>query len=98
MSGFSRAIAWLVVSLRWPIVLAWIVATIAAVVFLPSLQETGGETSLLGLVPKDAESIETGIRSAELFEIPVIAHTHVVQRDSEGLSEDALGRVASAPT
>ena len=94
MSGFSRAAAWLIVRLRWPIVLAWLAATAAVVLYLPSLQEAGRETSLVGLVPKHAESIEAGIRSAKLFSVPVVTHTHVVQRNPEGLSEQALGRVA----
>ena len=94
MSGFTRVAAWLIVRLRWPIVLAWIVATIAGLVYLPSLQDAGDETSLIGLVPEDAESIETGLRSAELFDVPVITHTHVVQRNSNGLSPAAARRVA----
>ena len=94
MSVFSRGAAWTIVRLRWPIVLAWAAAAVAVVVYLPSLDEAGGETSLVGLVPKDAESIETGRRSAELFDVPVITHTHVVQRNPEGLSEAALKRVA----
>ena len=93
MSGFSRVAAWLIVRLRWPIVLAWLAATAAVVLYLPSLQDAGRETSLVGLVPKNAESIEAGIRSAKLFSVPVVTHTHVVQRDPEGLSEQALGRV-----
>jgi putative drug exporter of the RND superfamily len=94
VSGFSRATAWLIVRLRWPILLAWIAATIAGVVYLPSLQDAGDETSLIGLVPEDAESIETGLRSAELFDVPVITHTHVVQRNPNGLSPAAARRVA----
>lgn len=94
MSFFSRAAAWTIVRLRWPIVLAWIAAAVAVVAYLPSLEESGGETSLVGLVPKDAESIATGVRSAELFDVPVITHTYVVQRNPDGLSEPALKRVA----
>lgn len=94
MSTFSRAAAWTIVRLRWPVVLAWIAAAVAVVAYLPSLEESGGETSLVGLVPKDAESIATGVRSAELFDVPVITHTHVVQRNPDGLSEPALKRVA----
>ena len=94
MSALSRAAAWLIVRLRWPIVLAWIAAAVAVVIYLPSLQDAGGETSLVGLVPKDAESIEAGLRSAELFDVPVISHAHVVQRNPKGLSEASLRRVA----
>jgi len=94
MSPVSRTAAWLIVRLRWPIVLAWVAAAIAAVAYLPSLQESGDETSLLSLVPKDAESVATSERMAELFEAPVETHTHVVQRDPGGLSEEAVDRAA----
>ena len=92
--AFARALAWTLVRLRWPIVLAWLAAAIAAVVYLPSLEETGDETSLVGLVPQDAEALAAGERSAELFDIPVITHTAVVQRDPDGLSRAAVARVA----
>ena len=94
MSALPRAVAWLIVKLRWPILFAWIAAAVAAVVFLPSLQESGGRASLRGLVPKDAESVETAKRLSELFEVPVITHAHIVQRNPDGLSEDALRRAA----
>ena len=74
--------------------LAWIAAAVAAVVYLPSLQEAGDETSLVGLVPKNAEALAAGVRSSELFDVPVITHTAVVQRDPDGLSRAALERVA----
>jgi len=94
MSPVSRSAAWLIVRLRWPIVLAWVAAAVATVVYLPSLQESGDETSLLTLVPKDAESVATSARLAELFDAPVETHTHVVQRDPDGLPDDALDRAA----
>jgi RND superfamily putative drug exporter len=95
VSSFSRGIAWTIVRLRWPILLAWLAATVAVLVYLPSLQDAGGETSLAGLVPENAESIAAGVRSAELFGVPVVTHTVVVQRREEGLSKPALRRVAA---
>ncbi len=92
MSPFSRAAARAIVALRWPIVVAWVAAAVLVLVALPSLEEAGEETSLLGLVPKDAEALETELRLAELFEAPIVTHTHVVQRDPEGLSEPAFER------
>ncbi len=91
----SRFFAALVVRLRWPIVLAWIVAAVAVVVYLPSLQEAGQETSLLGLVPEDAAALAAERRSAELFDAPVTTQTQVVQRDPGGLSDDALERAGN---
>ena len=60
MRAFSRGAAWLIVRLRWPIVLAWILATIAGIVYLPSLQDAGDETSLLGLVPEECRGDRDG--------------------------------------
>jgi RND superfamily putative drug exporter len=89
-----NALAWLLVRLRWPIVLAWIAAAVAVVVYLPSLEDAGDENSLVGLVPKNAEALAAGVRSSELFDVPVITHTAVVQRNPEGLSRAALERTA----
>jgi RND superfamily putative drug exporter len=94
MSAFSRTIAQAIVALRWPVALAWVAAAVAVLIYLPSVQEAGEETSLLGLVPEDSSAIETELRMAEIFEAPLITHTHVVQRDPQGLSEDALERAA----
>ena len=51
--AFARGAAWLIVRLRWPILLAWVLATIAGIVYLPSLEDAGDETSLIGLVPEE---------------------------------------------
>jgi RND superfamily putative drug exporter len=93
-NALARAFAWTVVRLRWPIVVGWAAATVAAVLYLPSLEDSGTDTSLIGLVPQDAAAIESGLRSAELFSVPVIAHSAVVQRDPDGLSVGAQRRIA----
>jgi len=89
-----RAFAWLVIRLRWVIVLGWIAATVAALWVLPDLEDSGTDTSVIGLVPQNAAAIDAGVRSAELFSVPVIAHSAVVQRDPDGLSAGAKRRVA----
>jgi RND superfamily putative drug exporter len=95
VSAFSRAVAWSIVRLRWPIVVAWIAAAVAVVVYLPSLQEAGDDASLTGLVPEDADAIAAGQRLAELFTVPAVTHTHVVQRDPDGLSEAVVRRAVA---
>jgi putative drug exporter of the RND superfamily len=88
----TRAFSQFVVRLRWLVVAAWIAGAVAATLYLPSLEEA--ESSRLSdLVPEDAESVQTGQRSAQLFDVPVIAQTAVVQRDPEGLSAEAQARV-----
>jgi RND superfamily putative drug exporter len=89
----TRAFSQLVVRLRWLVVAAWIVGAVAATLYLPSLQDAES-SKLSDLVPEDAEAVETGRRSAELFDVPVIAQTAVVQRDPDGLGAEAQARVA----
>ena len=71
----------------------WLVAAAAATLWLPSLQQAES-ASLEDLVPEDAEAVRTAERSTELFSVPITAQTAVVQRDPDGLSEDAQARVA----
>ncbi|HET9674942.1 MAG TPA: MMPL family transporter [Gaiellaceae bacterium] len=88
------ALAWIIVRLRLAIVAAWLVAAVAAVAYLPDLHQSGDQQELLGLVPDNAEALAAGVRSTELFSVPVIAETAVVQRDPDGLSRPALQRIA----
>lgn len=94
----ARAFAWIVVRLRWLVIAAWIAAAVVATISLPALG-TAGSVSLQGLVPEDAEAIETEERAARLFELPFSPHTVIVQRDPDGLSaaaqRDALAGAAA---
>ena len=87
----AGAYAWLVTRLRWVIVLAWVAGAAAATIYLPALGEAG--TPLSGLVPEDAEAIRAQERSAELFKLPLVTETAVVQRSPSGLSREAQERV-----
>ena len=81
------------VRLRGLVGAGWLVAAAAATLWLPSLQQAES-ASLEDLVPEDAEAVRTAERSTELFSVPITAQTAVVQRDPDGLSEDAQARVA----
>ncbi|HSK17277.1 MAG TPA: MMPL family transporter [Gaiellaceae bacterium] len=87
-----RAFASAVVRLRWLVAGAWVAGAVAATLLLPSLQDASG-SSLADLVPEDAESVATAVRAAELFPVPLLAQTAVVQRDPDGLGRDAQVRV-----
>jgi putative drug exporter of the RND superfamily len=89
----AQAFATIVVRLRWLVVVLWLTAAAAATLWLPSLQ-AAESASLSDLVPEDAEAVRAAERSTELFSVPVTAQTAVVQRNPEGLSEDAQTRVA----
>lgn len=85
-------LARLVVRLRLLVVVGWLAAAVAAVAYLPDLNEARGD-ALGSLVPKDAPALQAQSRSAELFSFPVLSNTLVVQRDPAGLTPQAQARV-----
>ena len=89
----ARGAAWLIVRLRFLIVVLWVGGAVAATLYLPSLDDAGN-APLNGLVPRDAAAIQASVHSAELFRIPLLTDVAIVQRDPAGLSGAALGRVA----
>lgn len=88
----ARGLAWLVTRLRFVIAVAWIAGAVAATILLPSLSE-GNDAPLGGLIAEDSPAVEARQRSAQLFPIPILAETAVVQRNPNGLSEAAQRRV-----
>jgi RND superfamily putative drug exporter len=87
----ARAFAAVVVWLRYPIVLAWAAAAVAAALLLPSLADVSSDAG--GLVKEDSTAIAAQVRSAQLFGYPLLAETALVQRDPAGLSRAAQARV-----
>lgn len=93
MSFIAQTLAVGVVRIRYAVVCAWVVVAVAATLALPSLAET--QTDSLGdLVATDADAIDAEVRSAELFEFPLLSRTVVVQRNPRGLSARALADAA----
>src|SRR3954453_12834222 len=90
-----RGGARLIIALRWPIIVGWIAAAVAAVVLLPTL---GGEgaSPLPDVVPKAAPALQAAQRSTALFGAPAATDTVVVQRDASGLSGRAIAAHAGA--
>ncbi|HVM69537.1 MAG TPA: MMPL family transporter [Gaiellaceae bacterium] len=84
----------LLVALRVPILLGWIVAAVAASVYLPSLAEAES-ASVGGLVASDAEAVQVEERDFELFRFPLLSRTAVVQRDPEGLGPREFARAVA---
>ena len=85
----ARALAWLAVRLRWLVVAAWAAGAVAAFMWLPSLSEAES-APLGGLVPKDAEALAVSERSREHFGVPIQSGLAIVERDPQGLSDEAL--------
>jgi RND superfamily putative drug exporter len=91
--GILSGLGSLVVALRYPILLAWLVGAVAATVYLPGL---GGdaEQPLGGLVAEESEAAAAELRSIRAFEAPLLARSLVVQRDPRGLPGEALEAAA----
>src|SRR3954454_11038125 len=90
-----RGGARLIIALRWPIIVGWIAAAVAAVVLLPTIGGAGA-SPLSDVVPKDAPAQQAAPRSPELFGAPAATDTVVVQRDASGLSGKAIAARATA--
>jgi putative drug exporter of the RND superfamily len=82
------------VALRHVVILGWVAAAIAAVVYLPSL---GGAGNLDLPLPDDAAPLTAEERATEAFGYPLLARTQVIVRDPDGISTQdhvALGEFA----
>ncbi len=83
--GPSWRFAWLVVRLRWPIVVIWLITAVVLTTKLPSIDEA--QSGALGdLVPTNSAALDAELRSSELFRFPLLSRTLVIQRDPAGLS------------
>jgi putative drug exporter of the RND superfamily len=81
--------AWVVVALRYPIVLAWIAALVASLAFLPGLG-TSSTAPLSDIVPSDAKAVVAQQRALRLFGSTLATDVAVVQRDPRGLTRAAI--------
>jgi RND superfamily putative drug exporter len=80
-----RAYATVVVALRWPIAIAWLIATAAAVIGLPPLSQTS-VGSLGSIVPEDSPALAAERASAAAFGFPLFSRTILARRDARGLA------------
>lgn len=81
-----RAFAYLVTTLRYPVLLAWAVAAVAAVIFLPGITPAA---TLGGLAPSNSPALHAEYRATALFGEPLTAQVAVVQRDPHGFTRQA---------
>jgi RND superfamily putative drug exporter len=80
-----RTLTWLIVTLRYPIIVAWIAAAVLITLNLPDLGETsGGE--LGGIVPEHSEALRAENASLSQFDFPLSSRTMIIERDPAGLT------------
>jgi len=79
-----RTFAWLIVFLRWPIIVAWIAAAVFATVKLPGISESS-TNQIGGLAPEHSEALRAEEASLEKFRFPLSSRTMLIQREPTGL-------------
>ena len=89
----AKAFAYLVVGLRFPLILGFAIAVAAAVHFLPPLPSSGG---LSDLIPAGSPAAHADADAARLFGYPLEAGVAIVQRDSHGLPPAVVDKTARA--
>jgi putative drug exporter of the RND superfamily len=89
----ARAYAYLVVGLRFPLIIGWAAAVIFAVHFLPPLPSSGG---LSDLIPAGSPAVNADASAARLFGYPLEAGVDIVQRDPHGLPPSVVDKAAHA--
>jgi RND superfamily putative drug exporter len=89
----AKAFGYLMVGLRFPIILAWAAAVIVAVMLLPPLPSSGG---LSDLIPAGSPAAQADASAARLFGYPLEAGIAIVQRDARGLPPSAVNKAAQA--
>ncbi len=83
--GYARA----VVALRWPIILTWVAALVAALLLLPGLGGSGS-APLSDIVPSDAKAVMAQERSLQLFGSTIATDTVTVERNPRGLPRSSV--------
>jgi putative drug exporter of the RND superfamily len=87
---FWRAFAYALVTLRYPILLAWVVAAVAATLWLPNLAPSN---SLGNLIPAHSRAMQAERDAVTLFGVPLNAQVDAVQRDPHRFSLAEQSRV-----
>jgi uncharacterized membrane protein YdfJ with MMPL/SSD domain len=80
-----------VVALRWPVIVGWLAALVAALALLPGL---GGSSTapLNDIVPSSAPALQAESRALQLFGATVATDVAVVQRNPRGLGRAEVTR------
>jgi RND superfamily putative drug exporter len=93
VASVPKAFAYLVVGLRFPLILGWAAVVVATVLFLPPLPSSGG---LSDLIPAGSAAAHADGDAARLFGYPLEPGVAIVQRDPRGLPPSVVEASAHA--
>jgi putative drug exporter of the RND superfamily len=88
-----RAYAWVVVRLRWPIVLGWAAAVAYAAFVLPAPVQP--PDTLVSLIPAHSPAVRANAFALHHFRAPLTTEVAVVRRDPNGLSRSERSQIVS---
>ena len=89
----AKAFAYLIVGLRFPIILGWAAAVVLAVLLLPPLPSSGG---LSDLIPAGSPAAQADASAARLFGYPLEAGIAIVQSHPHDLPQAEVDKTARA--
>jgi hypothetical protein len=89
----AKAFAYLIVGLRFPLILGWATAVVAAVLFLPPLSSSGG---LSDLIPAGSPAAQADASATQLFGYPLEAGIAIVQSHPHDLPQAVVDKTAQA--
>jgi RND superfamily putative drug exporter len=89
----AKAYAYLIVGLRFPVILGWAALVVLAVLFLPALPSSGG---LSDLIPAGSAAAQADASAARLFGYPLEAGIAIVQGHRRDLPQSVVDKTARA--
>jgi putative drug exporter of the RND superfamily len=89
----AKAFAYLIVGLRFPIIIGWAAAVVIAVLLLPPLPSSGG---LSDLIPAGSAAAQADASAARLFGYPLEAGIAIVQSHPHDLPQALIDKAARA--
>jgi RND superfamily putative drug exporter len=89
----AKAFGYLVVGLRFWLLLGWGAAVAVALLFLPTLPTNGG---LADLIPAGSPAAHADADATRLFGFPLEAGVAIVQREPQGLPPSVVDKTAQA--
>jgi RND superfamily putative drug exporter len=85
-SGLGRGYRFIVITLRWVVLVAWVAVALALTVLIPYRPDTTTGTTFSELLPADSPVFRVEQRILQEFRVPLLSGTTVVVHQADGLS------------
>ena len=85
-SGLGRGYRFIVITLRWIVLVGWVAAAVALTVLIPYRPDTTTGTTFGDLLPADSQVFRVEQRILQEFRVPLLSGTTVVVHQADGLS------------